>query len=124
MSDDRGKARMNRGIKRAGRNRLFVDDLVDNSRDVLSREGFLPGHQLVENHAERKNVRASVHRLALYLLGGHVRRRAHDVRGLRRSELQYFRGAKVSDLEGVVLGEHEVRGLDVPVDDVPLMREI
>ncbi len=40
------------------------------------------------------------------------------------AELQNLGGAEVRDLDGIVGGEHQVRGLDVAVDDVAFMREL
>ncbi len=40
------------------------------------------------------------------------------------AKLQNLGGAEVRDLDGIVGGEHQVRGLDVAVDDVAFMREL
>src|SRR5258708_3592937 len=116
---------MNRGIDLSRRDGIFVDDLIDHRGDVLARERFFAGHHFVEHDAQRKNVAAAVDGAALHLFRRHVAGRAHDVRGLLDgAELQNLRRAEIRDLDGIVGGEHEVRRLDVAVDDVAFMREL
>ncbi len=123
--DYRADPRMNGRINLPWGNGLFVDDLVDHRGDVLSRERFFAGHHFIEHHAQREDVAAAIYRAALHLFRRHVARGAHYVGGLLDgAELQNFCRAEVCDLDGIVGGEHEVRGLDVAVNDVPLMREL
>ena len=116
---------MNRWINLSRRDGIFVDDLVDHCGDVLARERFFTGHHFVEHDAQREDVAAAVNGAALHLFRRHVARGAHDVRGLLDgAELQNLCGAEVRNLDGIVGGKHEVRRLDVAMDDVAFMREL
>ena len=116
---------MNGGINLPRRNGLFVDDLVDHRGYVLAREWLFAGYHFIEHDAQRKNVAAAIYRAALHLFRRHVAGSAHHVGGLLDgAELQNLGGAEVRDLDGIVGGEHEVRRLDVAVDDVAFMREL
>ena len=88
-------------------------------------EGRLPGEELVEDAGEREDVAAAVDLLvAAGLLGAHVGRGAHHHAG--RGQLLVHlahraRDAEVGHQHPIVL-EHDVVGLDVPVDDALLVR--
>ena len=67
----------------------------------------------------------SVNGAAFDLFGRHVAGGAHDVGGLLHgAELKDFGGAEIRDFHGVVGSEHDVRGLDVAMNDVAFMREL
>src|SRR5690349_6360083 len=119
------EAGMNRRVELAWSDWFFVDDLVDDRGDVLPRKGLFAREHFIDEYAKRKNVAAAVDDFALDLLGRHVAGRPHHVRGLiDGAKLQNFRGAEVSDLDGVVRREHQVGGLDVAVNDVAIVREL
>ena len=123
--DHRANSRMNRRINLPRRHRVFVDNLVDHRRYVLARKRLLVGHHFIEHYAQRENVAAPIDGAALDLFRRHIAWRAHDVRGLLYgAELQNFCRSKVRDLDGIVGGEHQVRGLDVAVNYVAFMREL
>jgi len=70
--------------------------------------------QLVENRADRVDVRALIEILAHRLLGRHVDRRAEDLARLR--ERQWHRRHPVRAIVGLGLGTREIFG-EPPVDD-------
>ena len=101
---------------------------VSVSAVVAALERALARGHLVEDRAERELVGPEVERLAAGLLRRHVadraehraglrRLRGREVRGLLRLRLQELREAEVEDLDGPVLRDHHVLGLQVPVDD-------
>ena len=105
--------------------RLRVQDLVDERRDRFARKRASAGQQLVENDAQGEQVRASVDLLAADLLGRHVRGAADHLarpRHVGRGRGGELADAEVGDLHAAVLGDQDVPGLDVAVDDVALVR--
>ena len=89
------------------------------------------GDPLVQQHAEREDVARRCHRVAEYLLGRHVLRRAHDHAGSRHAagdarlahaRRQQSRDAEVHHLHVAVIAHHDVLGLDVPMNDARVVR--
>ena len=106
--------------------------LADDGRQGLglrsALEGALARRHLVEDRAHRELVGAVVERAAAGLLRRHVPDGPHHRAGLRglrgrgvgdlvRLLLEELGEAEVEDLEGPVLRDHHVFGLEVPVDD-------
>jgi hypothetical protein len=94
-----------------------------------TREGRLPGQALVENAAQRVDVRALVEGVARDLLGGDVLERADDLSrdrdpGKRARALRQAEVAEVAVLAPGGLGDEHVRGLDVAVDEALLVRGV
>src|SRR5581483_2679992 len=85
----------------------------------LGLERLLTSQQLVEHYAERIEVRFMTEiALAPALFRGHVRGRADGRVG--RRELRYIEvlgDAEVRELDGAVRTDHQVRGLQVAVDN-------
>jgi len=79
-----------------------------------------PSEHLEEHAAHRVEVAAPVHRVAHRLLGAHVGRRPDDDPGLGQapavSGAQPQRDAEIRH-QGRILVQHDVLGLDVPVDE-------
>ena len=104
--------------------RLRVEDLVDERRDRLARKRPRAGQKLVEHDAQREEIGPAVDLLAPDLLGRHVGRasdhlaRPRHVGARRGGELS---DAEVGHLHAAVFGDQDVAGLDVAVDDVPLV---
>ena len=91
--------------------------LGDQFGEVLPLERALPGEQLVEHETERVDVAARGHLAAGELLGRHVGRRA----GAQR-----FAGdagqAEVGDPDLAAAVEHDVRRLEIAMDDAAIVR--
>ena len=100
-------------------------------------ESSLAREHLVEDRAEREDVRAGVGGLAADLLGRHVAERAEDDAGLRAlglgREIRSRSGptlvlvrqlgeAEVEDLDAAVRGDEEILGFQVAVDDALVVR--
>lgn len=119
--------------RRAGIRRLLLEDRVHRLDGRRPREWRAARDHLVENDAEREDVRAGVRRVAADLFGRHVADRSEDRtgggevgdgrrggppgQGRRRS-----RQAEVDDLDVTVRGHPEVLRLEVPVRDPLRMR--
>ncbi len=92
---------------------------------------------LVEDGAERKDVRACVGRLSLHLLRGHVAERPHHDAGLGAAagrgrqvrlrpggavRLRQLGETEVEDLDPSVVGDEQVLGFQIPMHDPLLVR--
>src|SRR5581483_5949638 len=76
---------------------------------------------LIEHDAQRIQVAASVDRLAERLLGRHVLRRAQQSARQRAGVLRQQRDAEVGEHYLVLIGDEDVGGLDVAVDDAAVV---
>jgi hypothetical protein len=117
------------------RGRILVKDLVQRVDERLGLERPRVRNGLVQDAAEREDVGARVERLAGDLLGGHVPRRAEKlaVRGegaegggvgadrIPRGVGQLGQ-AEVDDLRVAVLGDQDVVGLEIAVNDPGAVR--
>ena len=106
------------------------------SSGVVPLEGTPARRHLVEDRAEGELVGAEVDRLSARLLRRHVADRSQDGsrsgpdrdrRRLRERTRLHLGGrelgeAEVQDLDEPVLRDHDVLGLQVPVDDPALVR--
>src|SRR4029077_8637390 len=123
--DHSADSRVNRRVHLLWRDGFLIHDFVDYCRDVLARKRLFAGDHFIEHHAEGKDVATAVNGATLDLLGRHIAGRAHDVRGLLHgAELQDFCGAEVGDLDGVIAGKHQVRGLNVAMHHVTLVGKL
>jgi hypothetical protein len=112
------------GDEIAQRFRMLVRDAREDARHVRGLERRAPREQEIGDGAQREQVRASVHGLAQRLFRRHVEGRAEELAGrgeLARLELG---DAEVHDLRLAGGDEHDVRGLDVAVDDPSRMRVV
>ena len=79
---------------------------------------------MVEHRAQREHVAARVELLAAHLLGAHVEHRANEHALLGDGRLAArARDAEVEQLHGAVVQHHDVRGLEVAVDQPVAMHE-
>ncbi|MNY02582.1 hypothetical protein D3C86_1351560 [compost metagenome] len=115
------------GVELARRGGRRVHDVEDRPAQVARVEGGLEGEHLVDERPQREQVAAAVHQARVAELlgrdvgdgaeggagGGHGRQVALDPRH-----------AEVRELHGPGLGEHDVVGLDVAVDDPRLVRVV
>ncbi len=133
------------GVDAHGGSRLAVQDGVKDYGGGVAAEGDDAGRHLVEDGSERKQVAAGVEFLALGLFRGHVRDgadggartgqkfdadrggglsvRACGRRGVGRGR-GHFRQAEIENLGVAALGDENVGGLDVAMDDVFAVRGI
>jgi hypothetical protein len=72
---------------------------------------------MVRDDPEREEIRAAVEALSERLLGRHVDRGPEIANVLGEMGAAHARDAEVGDLRNALLGEQDVRGLDVAVDD-------
>ena len=110
------------GVQLPGHDGLSLQ-LHQRHRDgVVRHKGQLAGEHLVEHDAHRVDVRLIGDIVAAGLLGGDVVHRANGLVGHGLGlALEEAGNAEVGHLDGAVLQEHDVLGLDVPVDDALLV---
>ena len=107
------------------RHRIAEADLVDDLLEVLAFERATQREQLVEDHAEREDVRAVVlHDLLLQrLLRAHVVHGARDVERRRETFLfESLREAEVEQPHFLLVVDHHVARLQVAVGEARRMR--
>ena len=108
--------------------RIVVDDRMERIDRVLAHEGPLSRHQLEENRAEREQIRPRIDRITLDLLGCQITGGAKDDPGERRETawqcgiLRELRDAEVQDLRGAGLGQEDVLGLEIAMDQPARVR--
>src|SRR6266850_1306729 len=102
-----------------------VEHLRMEHRRQRAREGRFAVPQLVKAHAERVDVGRGVDRLALHLLRRHIGRRADHAPGRRQPVLvvDELGDAEVEDLRLPAIGDEDVVGLQVAMDDRVVMRD-
>ncbi len=101
---------------------FLVDDLVQQRLVVRAFERSGAGDHFIQHAAERPQIAAVVDLAALRLLGRHVGHGAH--RSLGFGQPRRFgqpRQAEVHDGDLAVLGDQNVGGLDVAVNDAFLV---
>ena len=92
--------------------------------EVVAVERHLTGQELVEDAAERVDVRLLVDRLAARLLGRDVVAGSHDRAGDRHPvDVERMGDAEVGYLRAAVGVDQDVLGLDVAVDEPVLVRK-
>ena len=110
---------------------LGLQDGGDELRHGLRHERRAPAQELVDDHADRPDVRPRVDRSRRrHLLRRHVERGAHDggrLRELRLARVEHrLRDAEIEHLDDRravrALGEEEVCGLEIPVNDAERVR--
>ena len=111
-----------RAPQRRHRFGLFVEDRVQRRLRISPGERRSAGQHFIEDHAERPEIRATIHRPPLSLLGRHIRRRPDGSAVLSEAaEIGDLRQSEVHHLEGSLAGKHQVGALDVTVDDALLV---
>ena len=94
-----------------------MHDFIDGGGGVATAESFFAGHQLIENAAEGKDVRAGIDGLAENLLGRHVAWRADDQSRGRDSGNANLGHAEVSQFHQAFRREHDIGRLDIAMHD-------
>ncbi len=107
---------------------LRLRDLEHQRGEPGTGEGGFARHHLVEHDAEREEIRAVIDGKPERLFGAHIAGRADHLADLRAHQLAGIgvadpRDAEIEQLGGQpVVGEQDVRGLDVAVHDAARMR--
>jgi hypothetical protein len=124
LGDHVARGRRYPGAHRPDRPYLFGQRLGENRLGRGPLEGRLARQHLEQHRPHRVHVGAGVHAgLAQRLFRAHVLRRSQSEARLRerlRARTERARDPEVGD-ERVARAEQDVRGLDVAVDDPPLM---
>ncbi len=94
-----------------------MHDLISDRNGVLAVVRRAPGKELVGHDPQRKQVGTAVDRFPRDLLGRHEHRRAEVADVLGQMRAGDARDPEIRELRHPVLGEEDIRGLDVPVDD-------
>ncbi len=133
-ADDPSQVVRQRDVDRGHRVGVVAQDRRDDVGRGVPLERTRPGEQLIEDDAEREDVRAVVGRAALHLLGRHVGHRADDQallgdrlgRQLALVDLRFdgaqLGEAEVEHLHPPVVVDHHVGGLEVAVGDPLVVR--
>ena len=102
-------------------NRLVLQNLLK-YRIGAAAERPLTGQKLIQNHAGRKYVRASISSMSLVLLRGHVGGRA-DARAHLGHQLRFNACyTEVRDFDTALFRDHDIGRLYVPMDDAIAVR--
>ena len=105
------------------RNRLFIDDLINDGRNALAGKRLLAGDHLVKHDAKPKKIRTSINRPAPHLLWRHVAWCPQDATGTGESRT-CFRNTEIHDLHRLVRRNHDVGRLYVSMNDAFVVRII
>jgi hypothetical protein len=84
---------------------------------VIAVERTLARQHLVDDNRERPDVRATVDRPAAGLFRTHIGGRADQGLRIGDGSIVHSSDAEIEDLRGSVRKDHDIRGLDVAVDD-------
>ncbi len=99
-------------------------DLLHQARHRIGGERQLAGQQLKEANTQREQVRVTGHSSPLELFGRHERRGAQHDAGPGAAGAGEARDAEIRDLQHIGCRVvHEVRGLDVAMNHLLLVRE-
>ena len=121
IDDECGRPRDPRRVSLEA-HRLGLEMLERDHRGVLRLEWRTPRQRVEERAAERIHVAAEVLRFVVELLGRDVVGRAPDFTARALFILHEDRQAEVHDLRGVRVGEEDVAGLHVAVNQPVLLR--
>ncbi len=119
--DDRGQLRGKGGLELVHRLGILLEDLEQGRVEGRGAEGLAAGQKLVAEGARGEEVGAVVDLVTSHLLRRHVVGRTQHRAGLRDVRGGDVGEAEVEDLHRARRGDVDVAGLDVPVDDLPLV---
>ena len=123
--EDRAQLRRQGRVHLGERRRIVRAEVLEDLDRVVAREGRPVRQELVEDRADREDVRVMA-TLPTRPLGRHVLQRAHDEPRAREPGLgrRDVGDAEVEDLHLPVPEHEDVGGLHVAVDDALLVREL
>ena len=101
--------------------RLLIEYFEEDRLDAVSGERFLVRQKPIEDDASAENVGAAVDLLPADLLRRHIIRRSEHGARLRLRGLRKPRDAEIHDLRDAALGDEDVRGFDISVNDMVLV---
>ena len=107
----------NLGIQDPGRNGLGIDMLNGHRHRRLAVVGRMPCEHLIHDDAQGIEIGPEIDPAALGLLRGNIVHRAQGFPGQGTLGRGHTGNAKVGHLYAAVLEDHDIVGLDVPVDD-------
>ena len=109
-------------MRRRGQHRIRTQNGLPHRFPVVAVERPPAGEHLVEDHGQRPDVGAPVHRAPRRLLGAHVRHSPHHRPRIHEWSVMNLRNAEVEHLRRAV-GQHDNVGrLDVEVHDAGVVR--
>src|SRR4029077_5654718 len=110
-------------IQIAWRDRGFIDDFVNDRRNILADEWFFAGQHLIKNYTQAEEIRAPIQWAAFHLFRRHIVRRPQHLARIR--DLPAGLGnAEVHDLYRAVPGNHDVGRLYVAMNNAVGMRVV
>ncbi len=116
------------GYQPRRRHDLVVSDLTQRLHRRFPLEWRTAGQHFVEDRAQRIDVggRPDILGMSARLFGGHVAGRAHDLAqlGLTAVRFEPLGQAEIGDLGDAILGEQNVGGLQIAVDDSGVVGEL
>ena len=119
LADELQQAHVHLGVDRRDVRNFGPLYCLDGGQQRRPDEQRLVGQQLVEDGAQREEVRAPVQLAPLGLLRGHVAVLALDLAALGLGGALHGLGdAEVDELHRALVGHEDVLGADIPVHDV------
>ena len=114
---------MGRDLQLSGRDRVLIDDLVDDGGDVLPDKRPLSRGHFVKNDAKAEQIGAGVELQSFNLLRRHVVRSAQHLAAVSHAA-NGLRDAKIHDLRHILARDHDVGWLDIAMNHVALARVV
>ena len=114
-------ARRHVGIRRRRQMRFLRQDGLHDGVRVVTLEGAPAGQHFVDDNAERPDVGPAVERPGAGVLRTHVSHRSRERLRVRARRLLNLRDPEIEDLHRPVGKDHDVRRLDVAMDDARLV---
>lgn len=103
---------------------FLLNNLVDKTKQTVGPEGVLQCAELVEHTSKSPDIRFEAIGSIGADLRTHVVGGPHYSLSLLQSTLQYLRNAEVPQFDGVIARQKDIRSLNIPVEDAPIMDEV
>ena len=101
---------------------LTIEDRIGHDGRVAAIEWPDAGQHLVQQHAERPDVAPVIDCTTADVFGAHVSQGAEASRIVNRRQVVYGGNAEIENLHGAVAEQHDVRRLDVAMNDAARVR--